>query len=195
MLTLRCLTMLLIVQSVASATPHILVPRTTAAIMIDGTFSVGEWDQAAQVDIPGRAKLYFQRSADFLYIAVRYTKSPSGMVDLYLSPEVGEVYDFHASAKLGERELKRDKFSDWNWWNNRDWTANVSRIDSFEKRTFLPTRIREYQIRLSRFSSRTWRVRFELTAMGVNNETQAQMVFPHGTSDRFTVGWLDLALR
>jgi hypothetical protein len=162
--------------------------------MIDGVFSQGEWQHAVSVDVPGTAKLYFQRSADFVYIAVQYTNSPSGIVDLYVSPREGEVFDLHASAKLGQRQLRGNTFTDWNWWNNRDWTANISHVDSFEKRTFLPAPIREYQIRYSRFGSRVWRARFELTAMGVNNETQARAVFPRGTAGNSTAGWLQLNL-
>jgi len=162
--------------------------------MIDGVFSEGEWQHAVSVDVPGTAKLRFQRTADFIYIAVRYTNSLSGIVDLYLSPREGEIYDLHASAKLGERELRGNTFPDWTWWNNRDWTANVSHIDSFEKRTFLPAPIREYQIRYSRFGSSFWRVRFELTAMRANNETQEKAVFPDGTTRKSTAGWLLLSL-
>jgi len=157
-------------------------------------FSEGEWQRAVSVDVPGTAKLYFQRSADFVFISVQYTSRPSGIVDLHVSPREGEVFDLHASAKLGERQLRDNTFPEWNWWNNRDWTANTSRVDSFEKRTFLPAPIREYQIRYSRFSSSTWRVRFELTAMGTNNETLEHTIFPQGTSDNSTAGWLQLRL-
>ena len=69
-------------------------------------------------------------------------------------------------------------------WNNRDWTANISHVDSFEKRTFLPVPNREYQIRYARFGSSTWRVRFELTSIGANNETQASVIFPQGAADK-----------
>ena len=173
---------------------HIRVPQTSSAVMIDGVFSDGEWERAVSVDVPDTARLYFQRSGDFVYIAVQYTNSPSGIVDLYLSPRDGEVFDLHASAKLGERQLKGNRFPDWRWWNNHDWTANISHVDSFEKPTFLPAPIREYQIRYSRFGSNAWRVRFELTAMGGNNETQAPVIFPHSTTDTSTAGWLQLKL-
>ena len=173
---------------------HIRVPQTSSVVMIDGVLSEGEWQHAVSVDVPDTARLYFQRSADFVYVAVQYTNSPSGIVDLYLSPREGEVFDLHASAKLGERQLRGKTFPDWSWWNNHDWTANISHVDSFEKRTFLPAPIREYQIRHSRFGSNAWRVRFELTAMGANNETQAHAVFPHGTIDTSTAGWLELDL-
>src|SRR6266498_39168 len=167
---------------------QIELPQNSPAVIVDGVFSEGEWQKAAQLEVPGTADLYFQGSPDFVYIAVRYTKSASGIVDLYLSPQDGEIYDLHASAKLGERQLRDGAFPDWSWWNNHDWTANVSHVDSFEKRSFLSAPIREYQIRRARFPSRLWHLRFELTAMGTNNETQSQVVFPAGTSDKSTAG-------
>jgi hypothetical protein len=186
--------LLIVLQATRSDNLHIRVPQTSSAVMIDGVFSQGEWQHAVSVDVPGTARLYFQRSADFVYIAVQYTKSPSGIVDLYVSPREGEVFDLHASARLGERQLRSNAFPDWSWWNNRDWTANTSHVDSFKKRTFLPAPIREYQIRYSRFASSAWRVRFELTGMGANNEIQAHAVLPQDTSNNSTTGWLQLNL-
>lgn len=186
--------LLLLFEALGPPDVPIRVPRTSAAVMIDGIFSPGEWRDAASVDVPGTAKLYFQRSADFVYIAVEYTNSPSGIVDLYVSPRPGEIFDLHASAKLGERELRGKAFRDWSWWNNRDWTANYSHVDSFENRTFLPASIREYQIRYARFGSSAWRVRFELTAMGVHNDPRAHVIFPLRTTDNSTAGWLQLNL-
>lgn len=182
-------------QAVGPNDLQIRVPLTSSAVMIDGVFSEGEWRHAVSVDVPDTARLYFQRSGDFVYIAVQYTSSPSGIVDLYVSPREGEVFDLHASAKLGERQWRGNSFPDWSWWNNHDWTANISHVDSFEKRTFLPAPIREYQIRHSRFGSNTWRVRFELTAIGANNETQAHAIFPRGTTDSSAAGWLQLVLQ
>lgn len=173
---------------------RVLVPHTASAVMIDGMLSKGEWQNAKRVEVPSVATLYFQQSAEFVYIAVEYKNSPSGIVDLYLSPAEGEIYDFHASAKLGERKLHVNAYSDWAWWNNRDWTANVSRVESFERRTFLSTPVREYQIRRARFPSVTWRLRFELTAMSANNEAQAITIFPQATADKSTAGWLVLYL-
>jgi len=70
----------------------------------------------------------------------------------------------------------------------------VSRVESFERRTLLSTPVREYQIRRARFPSVTWRLRFELTAMSANNETQAITIFPQATADKSTAGWLVLYL-
>ncbi len=174
---------------------HIRVPHTASAVMIDGVLSKGEWQDAKRVEVPDVATLYFQQSAGSVYIAVEYTKQASGIVDLYLSPAEGEIYDFHASAKLGERKLQANTYSDWAWWNNRDWTANVSHVDSFEKRTFLPAPVREYQIRCARFPSVSWRLRFELTAMAANSEIQAITIVPKDTTDKATAGWLVLDLK
>jgi len=170
------------------------VPHTTSAVMIDGVLSPGEWQNSKAMEVPGVAILYFQQSADFAYIAVQYQNSTSGIVDLYLSPSEGEVYNLHASAKLGERKLGANGYPDWTWWNNHGWTANVSRVDSFEKRTFLPATVREFQIRRARFPSPTWRLRLELTAMNANSEPQATTVSPPGATGKSIVDWLALDL-
>lgn len=81
--------------------PAVHVPATSAAVMIDGEFSPGEWTRAANVEVEGAGRIYFQRSGDFVYIAVEYTRSPSGIVDLYLSEDGKAMYDLHDSAKLG----------------------------------------------------------------------------------------------
>ncbi len=174
---------------------YVVVPHTACEVMIDGVLSTDEWQDAKRVEVPDVATLYFQQSAGSVYIAVEYTKQPSGIVDLYLSPAEGEIYDLHASAKLGERTLQRSSYSDWAWWNNREWTANVSRVDSFEKHTFLPAPVREYQIRRTRFPSIRWRLRFELTAMTANSGIQATTIFPKTTTAESTAGWLVLDLK
>lgn len=195
-----CLTILLcsvffVAQNAHTGEMRIAAPLTSPAVMIDGVLSEGEWEKASQIEVPGLARLYFQRSADFVFMAVEYTHFPSGTVDLYLSPREGEIYDLHASAKLGERQLQTGIFPDWVWWNNRDWTANVSRADSFEKPSFLPARVREYQIRRTRFPSHVWRLRFELIAMDANNVTESKAVFPPDTSDKSTSGWLSVEIQ
>jgi hypothetical protein len=173
---------------------QVRVPLTSPAVMIDGAFSKAEWEHAAVVEVPGIARLYFQRSDEFVYVAAEYTHSPSGIVDLYISAH-GEIYDLHASAKLGERQLHAGTFPEWTWWNNNQWVANVSRIDSVQKGTFLPAAIREYQIRRSRFASSEWWVRFELTAMSADNKTQSVTVFPSDTTASSNSGWLVLSVK
>jgi hypothetical protein len=64
----------------------IRVPNTQPAVMIDGVLSPDEWEGAKQVAVSGVATVYFQRSSDFVYIAIEYKNSSSWIVDLYLSP-------------------------------------------------------------------------------------------------------------
>jgi hypothetical protein len=98
----------------------------------------------------------------------------------------------HASAKLGERRFQNGAWPEWIWWNNQGWVANVSRVDSFEKRTFLPTNAREYQIRKSRFPGREWKVMIEfLTPAEPEWKTTP---YPAGCVNSNTKGWLVLRL-
>jgi hypothetical protein len=46
----------------------------------------------------------------------------------------------------------------------------VARADSFEKRRFLPTRIRKFQLRRARFAGNSWLIRLELTPLNAENK-------------------------
>jgi hypothetical protein len=59
---------------------------------------------------------------------------------------------------------------------------------------FCPRRSVNIRFVIRALAQSTWRVHFELTAMGVNNETQAHVMFPHATTDNSTAGWLQLNL-
>ena len=180
------------VTSASAAQVSIAAPPSETVVMVDGKISANEWRDATHVEVPGVADIMFKRAAGFVYIAVDYKNNASGIVDLYLAPGDGSVQDLHASAKLGERTLHGGAWPDWTWWNNRDWVANVSRVDSWEKRTFLPESVREYQIRRTRFPSKQWRLRFELTTMSDTGAVTHTTVFPEKTSDKDLVQWLIL---
>jgi hypothetical protein len=66
-------------------------------------------------------------------------------------------------------------------------------VDSWDKRTFLPEPVREYQILRSRFPANVWHLRIELTVMTAQN--QAMTVFPSGTRGENATGWLTLDLK
>jgi len=178
-----------------AAEQQVRVPHSSTVVMVDGKLSLDEWKDAAKVEVPRVVDIYFKQAAGFVYIAVAYTKFPSGIVDLYLAPGDGQIYDLHASAKLGERQFEGGKWPEWTWWNNRDWVANVSRVDSWEKRTFLPEPIREYQIRRSRFPGDVWRVRFELTEITEQNETFPVIVLPGESNNHNPADWFVLNLK
>ena len=186
---------LLLLWNTAHAQLHVTVPRSRAAVMIDGKLSDAEGKDAARVAVPNTANLYIKQAAGFVYFAVEFTGMPSGIVDLYLSPGNGHIYDLHASAKLGEREPQGGKWPDWLWWNNRDWVANVSRVDSWGKRSFLPEPVREFQLLRVRFPASVWRLRLELRAMTAQSQTASTVVFPPGTGDQDVKDWLVLDLK
>ena len=130
--------------------------------MVDGTLEAGEWDDALTENLPGLARIRIKYSEQYVFLAVELLNSDDGALDLYLSPSSGAIYDLHASAKLGERKPVDHTWPEWKWWNNTGWVANTSRVDSFQKPSFLPTKVREFQISRSRFGRNEWRVMFEV---------------------------------
>ena len=158
--------------------------------MIDGRIEPGEWSDAAEVKMPGNACLYLKSSGEFVYVAVRLPEGRSGFTDLYVVSKDSGIYDLHASAKLGERQLQNGKWLDWSdWWNNQGWVANVSQVDSFEKRTFVPANVREYQIKRSRFRGREWRLMLDMSLESRGGEYKV-VRFPASASDSNPENWL-----
>src|SRR5258708_10342703 len=102
------LLLLLFILSDATASDlRILVLHVASAVMIDGVLSKNEWQSAKRVEVPGVATLYFQQSDECVYIAVEYTSSPSGIVDLYVSPAEGQVIRKGPILEEGELEIGR----------------------------------------------------------------------------------------
>jgi hypothetical protein len=171
--------------------PPIKVPAGKP-VMIDGHFSAKEWDDAAEKAMSHSIRLYFKQAGEFVFICVRLPEGRSGFTDLYLATPDGPAVNVHASAKLGERVLRENNWPEWRWWNNADWVANVSRVNSFEKRTFLPEDVREFQIRRSRFPAKEWLAMFEVSvAAGGGFKT---VTFPEGASNKDKATWVRLEL-
>jgi hypothetical protein len=107
------------------------------SILVDGRISMGEWTDAATIELGRGVQLLTKQHDDYVLLAVIFPKDSSGFVDLFISPDQSTIFDLHASAKLGERTTSTpDKWPDWVWWNN--WAANVSRVESFfDKRSRL----------------------------------------------------------
>jgi hypothetical protein len=172
-------------------TPEELVHVPTGKpVMVDGKIWPGEWSDAAEAEVPGGARLYIKTSGDFVYVAVQFPAGRSGFTDIYITWEDGGIYDLHASAKLGERRLDGGKWPEWsNWWNNRGWVANISQVDSFEKRTFVPAGVREYQIERSRFVGREERLMLDMS-MKSQGGKYTVVRFPASASDSNPEKWL-----
>jgi hypothetical protein len=160
-----------------------------APVMIDGRYDPAAWRDAAVVEMGGGAEIHIKTSAGFVFIAIALPDSQTGFTDLYLAPGDGSLLDLHASAKLGERRRGRGGWPEFEtWWNNDAWVANLSRVDSFEKRTFLPQHVREYQIRRSRFPAREWKLAVD---MSINVDGTYHVVrYPAAASDSTTDAWL-----
>lgn len=175
----------------AAAQQVIRVPHGTQNVMVDGKLSAGEWDDAARFSIGEVARGYIKQSRDYVWIAVERLTGDDFALDFYLQPSDRSLYDLHSSAKLGERKLQGSSWSDhWTWWNNDRWVANWSRVDSFDQRTFLPQRVREFQIARERFPGDTWHVMFELLLPA---EPQWQtFAFPRGARNTSTELWMVL---
>jgi hypothetical protein len=159
-------------------------------VMLDGSLDA-DWRDAAMQDLGKLGRLYVKRSDEFVWLAVK-VNGGNGNVDLYLSPQGGEIYDLHSSAKLGERKLVNGAWPEYVWWNNEEWVGTVSRVDSFEKRTFLPTAVRQFQIRRSRFPGAEWKIMLEIVTPA---EPEWKVTpYPKGVTNSNTEGWMVLKL-
>lgn len=162
--------------------------------MIDNRFVEGDWTDAVQVDIGHSSRLYVKQDQSFIYLAIVVPSGKDCISDLFLTDSGQNAVDLHSSAKLGEREAT-DKEATWSWWNNRDWTASVSRPDSSDLRSFLQQNVREYQIRRTRFSGTVWHLRVEVGIRDNGKEGFSSFVFPEGTPASDSKRWLQLRVR
>ena len=170
---------------------EIMIP-SGKPVMIDGRFRAEEWHDAARQAVSGAADIYFKQADEFVFICIHFLQGRFGLVDLYVAEGGAPPVNLHASAKLGERVLQGATWSPWMWWNNVEWVANVSRVESLQAGTFLPEEVRTFQIRRSRFGGQRWRVFFVLTSLMA--EGQETIAFPSQTNDLDTDHWLSLRL-
>lgn len=183
------LAVLMVLIANPSSGQHITVPQG-APVMIDGRISPGEWRDAESLALGG-ARIWVKQASEFVWIAVQFPPGAHGFSDLMISPVPGQMIDLHASAKLGERTLGKQGWSDWNWWNNDGWTANVSRVDSFDKKTFFPETVREYQIRRSRFPGKAWKVMVQLS-IEEKDGSYRQIALPENAAEADPSRWIQL---
>jgi len=89
---------------------------------------------------------------------------------------------------LAEREGKFDSWPDWKWWNNREWAANVGRIEKFKEPSFLEDEAKEFQISLKKLSRKTLLWSFDLQSTGGPES------LPDGGLERHSRRWFNLKL-
>ena len=185
------------------------VPETNGVpVMIDGVFSQGEWDDALVVDASEAVKLYLKQEKGHVFIGVRCIRLITPIVDLFIQPTGGEIYQLHASAQIGERVLgdRLENDPPWIWGHSPDWYANEVRWDraaeeqliaegvsegEAQSRANFPSDGFEFQIRASKFESSEWHIRVEVPSAP---DYDTPFVFPPATERRSTDGWLILSL-
>ncbi len=190
-----CLAGLLVASTVSHGqqAATVTVPQGKV-VMIDGKLDEGEWSDAAKLDLDHFARVYVKSAGDYVYLAVQMLQSETGAVDLYLADGNSRLYDLHASAKLGERILQEGKWPEpWTWWNNTGWVANVSRVDSWQERTFLPEPVREYHIARHRFPGKQWKIMLEIMTPATPNWQTRH--FPENAATTNSAGWITLTFR
>ncbi|HYM00478.1 MAG TPA: hypothetical protein VEZ90_16100 [Blastocatellia bacterium] len=166
-------------------------------VLVDGQFDESEWADAQVIPASGGIRLYVKQADNYVLICVRPPKAGAYNVDLYLAPETSQVFDLHASAKLGERQLTQSKWPDWKWWNNTGWVANTQHFDDCEdghvQLSYAPAF--EYQISRHRFPGDTWRVAVEVRLVR-NNEIAETTTFPQtANTSAPSAEWLTLRFR
>jgi len=171
--------------------PALKIPSSKASVMLDGQIEPGEWDKALKVKVSDSLSLYFQQDASNLYLALA---NPFGQqtlmaVDFYVEPEEHVLLNLHASAKLGERTLQGQDYGEWNWWNNRQWYANVVRTGNNASQRFIFDEAKEFQIRKSRLKNRNLKLMFEITY-----PESMMTTFPANAASTSTENWLMLVL-
>lgn len=156
-------------------------------MLLDGRIETGEWDDAVAVALSPNDEMRVKRNGEYLLVAVRPSTPLVYGVNLYFTSGQ-QLLNLHASAKLGERVGTFDAWPDWRWWNNTAWVANVTRVDDFEKRTFLRDDAKEFQIRVSK-------LRTGELLLAVDLETRdGATPLPVTGLERFGKRWLRLAL-
>lgn len=186
----------------AHAQQIIKVPKGDGTpVLTDGKFSSEEWRDAITVAAAPSVKLYLKQFRNNVFIGVNMeTESPS-YVDIFLQTGDNQLYNLHASAQIGERLLTGDAWTDTNppprWGNHVDWIANEAKVDSdktrdlpFPKKLF-PYAGMEFQLRRSRFTGKSWRIRIEVRDFVGQSP---DIVFPNGSERKNTTRWAILNL-
>jgi len=185
---------------------EVSVPETDGRpVMIDGLFTLGEWDDAFAIDAGEGVTLYLKQEKGHVFVGISCTGLGPAVVDLFIQPTDNEIHQLHASAQIGEIVLSGPGEEDppFVWGYSPEWTANEARWDQTRREkliaqgmdpgqaqveTMFPYEGFEFQIRKGRFASSRWLIRFNVYS------AQVRFAFPPGTEPKDTEGWLLLSL-
>jgi hypothetical protein len=196
----------------AQERPPVRVPEGNGKpILIDGLFSPEEWDDALKIDIRPNLQLLLKKSAGYVFLGFRYIPFTLSVIDLFISPDGKSIRHLHVSAQLGERLLNdtpgAEDDPEFVWGDTAGWYANEIRwnegkVQALMKEGKSPGEAQvaslykydgfELQIRQDKFGSDEWLVRLE-TPMAPDWEKP--VVYPEGTGNASTRGWLKLIFK
>lgn len=196
-------------QSYSASSDTVEVPTGAGTpVLTDGTFSPGEWDDAARLIVNDSITLYFKQYDGHVFLGVHCPELTVPVFDLFLAPETGVVHQLHISAQLGERVLNAasDDADDpaFVWGRTTDWYANEIRWDERRLQAIVesgaktrdeafpdvvfPQEGAEFQIKRAKFPGESWQLRLETMWHG------SHLVFPTGTTRRDTTDWIVFVL-
>ena len=185
------------------------VPETNGPpVLVDGTFSPGEWDDALSIPAWDGVTLYLKQEKGHVYVGIHCPDLMAPITDLFIEPAEGEIHQLHVSAQLGEIVLpaEGEEAPPWVWGHSPQWYANEVRWDAGERRRLIETGMDEgraqvvsmfpydgfeFQIRREKFGAGEWRIRLEVPSAA---EYDTPPAFPVGTSRHNSGGWLVLNL-
>jgi hypothetical protein len=178
-------------------------------VLLDGLFSPEEWDDAWRKDLGPGVSLYLKQAGPYVFVGIRYAPFKGSSADLFISPDGQTIYHLHASAQIGERRFQAGSTDgpdpEFVWGDTSDWYANEirwnqKRVDELMKQGRNRYEAQdislyrydgfEFQIRASKFPSRSWLFRLETSAPPDGE----RLVFPAGTTMKKTDSWLRMNL-
>ncbi len=178
------------------------------AVITDGIFSPGEWDNAKPITVNDNLVLYVMQNKDVFYIGLKCPAFRLPVTDLFVSPDENNIYQFHISAQLGEKKLAPEGQEDpvFEYGNTNGWYGNEIRWNYGKARQLqeegksagdaqvesaYPHEGHEFVFRKDKFNSDRLFIRIEMMYLG-NYETP--LVFPEGTASKDVTDWIELEL-
>lgn len=198
---------------VHAAPEPVLVPIGSGdPVLIDGHFDAGEWRDARTIDAGDSILVQVKEYRGHVFIGIWCPFRWVAHTDVFLAVGDGSIWNLHASSQLGEQRIARDALADTlprpRWGHTDGWYANEARFDRSRAEQLVredPQRDRarmlfdttypydgfEFQLKRTRFTGTTWRLRVELNPGFPGFERKA---FPATSTRREPDGWAELRL-
>lgn len=177
--------------SPGSQRQRIVVPAAkTGQVIVDGTFSPGEWEGAFRQPLGNKFELYVLADSESLYVGFRYLEDVEStpLSEVYVAMNDTQFVNLHSSGSLGEgmntfpSDGRRPGFSVG---NATGWESNVART---------PARIqgKEYRISRTRLPGTTVRMAAFMSMM--SSTLRESVSFPKDYDFSSPDGWAELVL-